>query len=65
MVVIFETPRLLLRQFTEDDAPLIYNLNSDPDDSGSFTFWRVKGYTLNITRQGDPTVTLDMSRVPG
>jgi hypothetical protein len=42
-----------------------HNLNSDPDDSGSFTFWRVKGYTLNITRQGDPTVTLDMSRVPG
>ena len=42
-----------------------HNLNSDPDDSGSFTFWRVKGYTLNITRQGDPSVTLDMTRVPG
>ena len=27
----------------------------------SFTFWRVKGYTLNITRQGDPSVALDMT----
>lgn len=31
MHVIFETPRLFLRQFTEQDAPLIYKLNSDPD----------------------------------
>ena len=31
MVVIFETPRLFLRRFTEEDARLIYKLNSDPD----------------------------------
>lgn len=31
MHIIFETPRLLLRQFTEEDAPLIYKLNSDPE----------------------------------
>lgn len=31
MVVIFETPRLLLRQFTEDDASLIYKLTCDPE----------------------------------
>lgn len=30
MQVVFETPRLLLRQFTEADAPLIFALNSDP-----------------------------------
>jgi [ribosomal protein S5]-alanine N-acetyltransferase len=30
MQVIFETPRLLLRQFTEADATLILGLNSDP-----------------------------------
>ena len=28
---IFETPRLFLRRFTEEDAPLIYKLNSDPE----------------------------------
>ena len=31
MQVIFETPRLFLRHFTEEDAPLIYKLNSDPE----------------------------------
>jgi ribosomal-protein-alanine N-acetyltransferase len=31
MSIIFETPRLLLRHFTEYDAHLIYKLNSDPD----------------------------------
>lgn len=31
MHIIFETPRLILRQFTEDDAPLILELNSDPE----------------------------------
>ncbi len=31
MHVIFETPRLFLRRFTEEDAHLIYMLNSDPD----------------------------------
>lgn len=31
MAIIFETPRLLLRHFTEHDAHLIYKLNSDPD----------------------------------
>ena len=31
MQIIFETPRLLLRQFTENDAPLILQLNSDPE----------------------------------
>lgn len=31
MKIIFETPRLILRQFTEVDAPLILALNSDPD----------------------------------
>ena len=31
MHVIFETPRLFLRRFTEEDANLIYKLNSDPE----------------------------------
>ena len=31
MHVIFETPRLLLRRFTVEDAALILQLNSDPD----------------------------------
>ncbi|MFN8250385.1 MAG: GNAT family N-acetyltransferase [Ferruginibacter sp.] len=31
MHIIFETPRLYLRRFTLDDAPLIYNLNSKPE----------------------------------
>ena len=31
MHVIFETPRLFLSRFTEEDAPLIYKLNSDPE----------------------------------
>lgn len=31
MHIIFETPRLLLRQFTETDAPLLLQLNSDPE----------------------------------
>ncbi|HMK04733.1 MAG TPA: GNAT family N-acetyltransferase [Ferruginibacter sp.] len=31
MHIIFETPRLLLRQFTIEDAPLILSLNSDPE----------------------------------
>jgi [ribosomal protein S5]-alanine N-acetyltransferase len=31
MHIIFETPRLILRQFTEDDAPLMLQLNSDPE----------------------------------
>jgi RimJ/RimL family protein N-acetyltransferase len=31
MNVILETPRLLLRTFTEDDAPLLYQLNLDPE----------------------------------
>lgn len=30
-VPIFETPRLVLRRFTEADAPLILELNSDPE----------------------------------
>lgn len=30
MDIIFKTPRLILRQFTEADAPLILSLNSDP-----------------------------------
>jgi len=30
-VIILETPRLLLRRFTEADAPLVYQLNSDPE----------------------------------
>jgi len=42
-----------------------HNLNSNPDDTGSFTFWRVKGYTLKVNRQGDPVVSFDMHRVPG
>lgn len=29
-MVILETPRLTLRRFTEADAPLIFDLNSDP-----------------------------------
>lgn len=31
MQIIFETPRLILGQFTQDDAPLILDLNSDPE----------------------------------
>ena len=31
MQIVFETPRLLLRRFTEADAPLILALNSDPE----------------------------------
>lgn len=42
-----------------------HNLNSNPDDSGSFTFWRVKGYNLTVNRQGDPVVRFNMFRVPG
>lgn len=31
MHIILETPRLVLRRFTEADAELIYKLNSDPE----------------------------------
>ena len=31
MNIIFQTPSLILRQFTEADAPLIIALNSDPE----------------------------------
>lgn len=31
MKIIFETPRLIFRPFTIADAPLLLNLNSDPD----------------------------------
>ncbi len=31
MKIVFETPRLILRQFTETDAPLILQLNCDPE----------------------------------
>ena len=31
MNIIIETHRLLLRTFTEDDAPLLYELNLDPE----------------------------------
>ena len=31
MIIIIETHRLLLRQFTEDDASLLYELNLDPE----------------------------------
>ncbi len=31
MQIVFHTPRLLLRQFTEDDAALILSLNSNPE----------------------------------
>ena len=31
MHIIFQTPRLTLRRFTEADAPLIFALNSDPE----------------------------------
>ena len=30
-MIVFETPRLLLRQFTLDDAALLLQLNSDPE----------------------------------
>lgn len=30
-MIIFQTNRLILRQFTEADAPLVFELNSDPD----------------------------------
>jgi len=31
MHIILETPRVILTQFTESDAPLIHQLNSDPE----------------------------------
>lgn len=31
MQIVFETPQLILRQFTEEDAPLILQLNSDAE----------------------------------
>lgn len=31
MDIIFDTPRLLLRHFTEQDASLIFKLNSNPE----------------------------------
>ncbi len=31
MHIIFQTPRLILRQFNESDAPLVLKLNSDPE----------------------------------
>ena len=31
MHTIFETPRLILRRFSAEDAPLIFHLNSDPE----------------------------------
>jgi len=31
MNIVFETDRLVLRTFTEDDAPLLYKLNLDPE----------------------------------
>lgn len=31
MHIILETPRLILRRFTEADAPFLYLLNSDPE----------------------------------
>lgn len=31
MRIIFETPRLILRRFTAEDAELIFKLNSDPE----------------------------------
>ena len=42
--VIIETDRLILRKFTLDDAPLIYDLNLDPE---------VTRYTLDPTRDID------------
>ena len=47
MNIILETPRLLLRTFTMDDAQLIYDLNLDPE---------VTRYT------GDPLNDLDHAR---
>jgi hypothetical protein len=41
-----------------------HDLNSDPDNAGNFTFWRIKGYNLKVTRQGDPSVSFAMTRVP-
>ena len=31
MDIVIETDRLLVRKFTEDDAPLLYDLNLDPE----------------------------------
>ena len=31
MQIVFETPRLILRKFTPEDAPLILQLNRDPE----------------------------------
>ena len=54
MVPIFETPRLILRQFTELDAPLILDLNSSEDivkyvhEPLLTTFEEAKHIILNI-----------------
>jgi RimJ/RimL family protein N-acetyltransferase len=31
MIIILETPRLILRQFSEDDVENLFELNSDPE----------------------------------
>ena len=47
MNVVIETDRLLLRTFTEDDAPLLYKLNQDPE---------VTRYTM------DPMTSLEQAK---
>jgi RimJ/RimL family protein N-acetyltransferase len=47
MNVVIETDRLLLRTFTEDDAPLLYQLNQDPE---------VTRYTM------DPMTSLEQAK---
>ena len=41
MNIVIETERLLLRTFTEEDAPLLFELNSDP---------AVTVYTLDLMK---------------
>ena len=54
-VVIIETPRLILRNFTENDAALIYDLNLNPEVT-RFTYDPVKD--LNQAQQILDTVIL-------
>jgi len=43
MTVIIETKRLLLREFTADDAPLILQLNEDPEVT-RYTYDPIRNY---------------------
>lgn len=58
MHVVLETDRLVLRRFTEDDAPLVFDLDSDPEVMryvGPFTLPTVEAYRDRIRDAWIPT----------